>query len=285
MKAILRFLFLILTLQCTLCVVAQEPYIKKGRKWCVMSKYLNPYVDAKIDIYVADGEVLIDAKSYTSIITANGRPHDEIRLDGTKIYARMWNDCDSLLFDESWSEGDTTTWVDDDVFDEESMSRVDKYETVVNTGYINGRKYWDLDLNGWKCTWLHGVGYIKGGRWIFGEHNWAVGGPSYSLIYCVEENGDTLYVDHSLIHLTQTGISPAIVEDDVICQQSSDGLWVNLGANIPQWSATLYNSNGVCVAQREGEGSEMFLSTDSKGTHILVVKAGGSVIKKKIALK
>jgi hypothetical protein len=60
---------------------------------------------------------------------------------------------------------------------------------------------------------------------------------------------------------------------------------VNLGANIPQWSATLYNSNGVCVAQREGEGSEMFLSTDSKGTHILVVKAGGRVIEKKIALK
>jgi hypothetical protein len=27
------------------------------------------------------------------------------------------------------------------------------------------------------------------------------------------------------------------------------------------------------------------LSTDSKGTHILVVKAGGRVVKKKIALK
>jgi hypothetical protein len=47
----------------------------------------------------------------------------------------------------------------------------------------------------------------------------------------------------------------------------------------------LYNSNGIRVAQKEGAGSEMFLSTDSKGTHILVVKAGGRVVKKKIALK
>ena len=49
--------------------------------------------------------------------------------------------------------------------------------------------------------------------------------------------------------------------------------------------ATLYNSNGVCVAQKEGAGSEIFLPADSKGTHILVVKAGGRVVKKKIALK
>ena len=58
---------------------------------------------------------------------------------------------------------------------------------------------------------------------------------------------------------------------------------MNVGT--PVWSAMLYNSNGIRVAQKEGVGSEMFLSTDSKGTHILVVKAGGRVVKKKIALK
>ena len=58
---------------------------------------------------------------------------------------------------------------------------------------------------------------------------------------------------------------------------------MNVGT--PVWSAMLYNSNGICVAQEEGAGSEMFLSTDSKGTHILVVKAGGRVVKKKIAIK
>ena len=58
-----------------------------------------------------------------------------------------------------------------------------------------------------------------------------------------------------------------------------------MNVGIPVWSAMLYNSNGIRVAQKEGAGSEMFLSTDSKGTHILVVKAGDRVVKKKIALK
>jgi hypothetical protein len=52
-----------------------------------------------------------------------------------------------------------------------------------------------------------------------------------------------------------------------------------------EWSATLYNSNGVTVAQQQGSGNEIFLSADSKGTHILVVKSGGKVVKKKVLLR
>ena len=87
------------------------------------------------------------------------------------------------------------------------------------------------------------------------------------------------------------GTPTSIVENteadgfNISLTNSDSDLLVNIGTDIPQWSATLYNSNGVCVAQKEGTGSEMFLSTDSKGTHILVVKAGGRVVKKKIALK
>ena len=103
------------------------------------------------------------------------------------------------------------------------------------------------------------------------------------LIYCINPAGDTIYRNTEYMNY-MTSITP-LPEIKMSLTPSSDGLWVNLGANIPQWNAALYNSNGVCVAQREGEGSEMFLSTDSKGTHILVVKAGGRVIKKKIALK
>jgi hypothetical protein len=39
------------------------------------------------------------------------------------------------------------------------------------------------------------------------------------------------------------------------------------------------------VAQQQGSGCEILLSTDSKGTHILVVKAGGRMVKKKVLLR
>ena len=90
-----------------------------------------------------------------------------------------------------------------------------------------------------------------------------------------------------LFNGTPTDVKENIEADDIeVYLASSDaGLWVSISVDVPQWSATLYNSNGICVAQKTGEGSEIFLSADSEGTHILVVKAGGRVVKKKIAIK
>ena len=51
------------------------------------------------------------------------------------------------------------------------------------------------------------------------------------------------------------------------------------------WSVTLSNSAGVTVARFSGEGSEIILPATSKGTHILVVNAGGRVVKKKVFIK
>ena len=73
-------------------------------------------------------------------------------------------------------------------------------------------------------------------------------------------------------------------DDNIAITITAGALSVNLGATT-DWSATLYNSNGVTVAQQQGTGSEIFLPTDSKGTHILVVKAGGKVVKKKVLLR
>ena len=73
-------------------------------------------------------------------------------------------------------------------------------------------------------------------------------------------------------------------DDNIAITITAGALSVNLGATT-EWSATLYNSNGVTVAQQQGSGSEIFLPTDGKGTHILVVKAGGSVVKKKVLLR
>ena len=73
-------------------------------------------------------------------------------------------------------------------------------------------------------------------------------------------------------------------DDNIAITITAGALSVNLGT-ATDWSATIYNSNGVTVAQQQGTGSEIFLPTDSKGTHILVVKAGGKVVKKKVLLR
>ena len=103
------------------------------------------------------------------------------------------------------------------------------------------------------------------------------------LTYCINPEGDTIYRNNKYIdYLTSIASVP---EYEISVVSTAGGISVNIGTDIPQWNAALYNSNGVCVAQKDGAGSEMFLPADSKGTHILVVKAGGRVVKKKIALK
>ena len=82
----------------------------------------------------------------------------------------------------------------------------------------------------------------------------------------------------------KTVISGIAVEN-ISITPTDGGCLVTLGSDAVEWTATLYNSNGVTVAQQQGNGNEAFLSTDSKGTHILVVKAGGRVVKKKIMLR
>ena len=90
-----------------------------------------------------------------------------------------------------------------------------------------------------------------------------------------------------LFNGTATAIGKEIKPDalDFVVTPADGGCLVTLDTDTGEWTATLYNSNGVTVAQQQGNGSEIFLSTDSKGTHILVVKAGGRVVKKKIQLR
>ena len=255
-------------------ITAQEKVIPKGRKWVMrLWRPLYPPYGERLEVYESKGDTMINDMKYS--IISPGMGYDKIsyvRWEDSKCW-RYWQTSkrDTLVFDESWQVGDTTM---------HPKGSGDEFYTITEVGEIQGRKYWK---DGDGAVWLPDIGFISTEPYYV---EWQLmGGPARRLICCVEANGDTLYVDRSLLYLTQTGISLAIVDDDVICQQSSDGLLVNLGANIPQWSTTLYNSNGVCVAQKEGAGSEIFLPTDSKGTHILVVKAGDRVVKKKIALK
>ena len=86
------------------------------------------------------------------------------------------------------------------------------------------------------------------------------------------------------MHLLPTGIENATAEDISFKQQGGECI-VTLPGEAAAWSATLSNSNGITVARRSGEGSEIIMPATSKGTHILVVKADGRVVKKKVFIK
>jgi hypothetical protein len=286
MKAMKLFLCALLLFPLN-TIVAQENSFLDGRKWVVHEYRINPFDDYNdVVTFIAYGDTTLSGLTYKKVYSIKCDSIDSVELpmlirrDGNKIYHRYgsygkWNP-DTLVFDEDWQQGDNTIFPLQRNFD----GTIDVFAKIFEIGYLQGRKSWDV--NG-MYTWIQDVGFVKT-RLFFDSQHELPGANLYNLICCVEANGDTLYVNRALLYLTQTGISSA-VSDNIICQQSADGLSVNIGADIPQWSATLYNSNGICVAQKEGAGSEIFLPADSKGTHILVVKAGGRVVKKKIALK
>ena len=276
---IIRILFFLFALQCTQHTFAQYSLFPEGRKWYVMSKLLNPFTSVDINSIVACGDTLIDGKSYTYLDREG-----YIRKDGTRIYAEMFDGCDSLVFDESWEVGDTTTWFLESVFNEDSLKFLPKYEKVINIRYINGLKCWDMDLDGWYCSWLQGVGYISGGRDVFEVFNTNVGKPSYDLICCVEANGDTLYVNRDLMYMLETSIEN-ISFDAVSYKIFDDKIVIILPTDVSSFSVALYNSNGIKIARKSGSGSEIVLPTTYTGTHILVIEADGKMIEKKIFVK
>ena len=282
-RTILISLFLSL---CTTVLFAQDAPFPIGRKWVCYKKLLNPYAEPSITSYTVSDYKVINDKEYSYIRGVNYCKDGSRILKYGKIYIEEKDTTiygDMLIFDESWEIGDTTTWRDDHAFNEDSLKWLTVYETVVDIGYLNGLKYWDLELNGWKCTWLQGVGYIKGGRDFFEEYNRRVGGPVTTVICCTDSNGDTLYVDREALLLLPTGIHNTYTEDISIKQQGGE-CTVTL-PTATKWSATLYGSNGATVAHKVGEGSEIILTAESKGTHILLLDIDGKQYTKKVVIK
>ena len=197
-------------------------------------------------------------------------------------YPQSFYGDDFLLFDENLVVGDTTdkkeiiTEVVDTLYPQYS-DKVLKYWKIKDDPklYRNYFRYFN------DIKWVSGVGFPTTLR----MH------PEYEvdclcedvLLYCVAANGDTLYRNNYYWYPHLTNI-PTIPEFEISTKVLNGGVVVYIDATV-EWTATLYNSNGVTVAQQQGNGNEAFLSTDSKGTHILVVKAGGRVVKKKIMLR
>ena len=107
------------------------------------------------------------------------------------------------------------------------------------------------------------------------------------LLFCIAANGDTIYRNKRYWYPELTFITTIrkIFPDEVFFTQQGSECIVTLPADVAAWEATLSNSVGVTVARRLGEGSEVILPATSKGTHILVIKADGRVVKKKVFIK
>ena len=254
-------------------LAAQEDTIPAGRKWIMRRCNLvePPMKESLYTAYIL-GSSTIDGYSYAKLRPGYSSGYNLVRREGSKWYIYKQDAArETLLFDESWSVGDTA-WVSPD---DPSLHSV-----VDDIGEAQGRKYWVLG-GYFSGTWLQGVGFVD--RYPL-ENSPLSNGYSFDLICCVEANGDTLYANRELFYMfDDTGVN-GISEENVTVVQRGGECVVTL-PYADAWSVTLYNSVGAAVARRSGEGSEIILPATSKGTHILVVNADGRVVKKKVFIK
>ena len=254
--------------------------------------------------YIVQGDSTIEGVKYKIINSYYHGKDDDSKYfwdtylarysDGKYLFYLPWDKdymkdyyigSDFVLFDENLTVGDTLfgntyekiAFVGDTVF-AESPTIKRKYWKMSPYSSSSGLYTEILDC----IWWVEGIGQlVEPVPTYINEYDC----PCYNMLTCcINPQGDTIYKNDKYLYFG-TLSTPSLTANEILVQSLQGGLSVNIGADIPQWSATLYNSNGVCVAQKEGAGSEIFLPTDSKGTHILVVKAGGRVVKKKIALK
>ena len=248
-----------------------------GRKWIVRRALpLHPDKIEHAMTYHIKGDTTINGYKYSKLYDGNSFAAS-IRKEGTKYicYYTKWNvNKDTLVFDESWNVGDTTVIG--------APNPRHPRCTVAETGFIQGRKYWDIIDIRPNLRWVQGVGFVNAAEPFQTEHGNAAS-ATFALICCTEANGDTLYVNRNFLYMLTTGIRNISVEDISIKQQGGE-CTVTL-PDAAKWSATLYNSNGVAVVRRAGEGSEIILPAESKGIHILVLNIDGKEYTKKVAIK
>jgi hypothetical protein len=192
-----------------------------------------------------------------------------LSAEGLLFDFSMWNKGCMRLSESNFNSGDIS--IENITFDNSKLSQV-----MLADG-TNADVYYGDDM-----TIVRGIGCVD----YWGPALWMSNieiAPSVDpcpYLYRFYRNGRLLYEDKKS---APTNIDD-ILTDNLTISPVAGALSVILGA-VTDWSATLYNSNGVTVAQQQGSGSEIFLPTDSKGTHILVVKAGDKVVKKKVLLR
>ena len=312
-----KIIFTILLFVLALTSFAQKDNLYvNGKKWVTALFMFNNDNSAEVYIpvlntYVISGDSVIGDNRYKKLICYHWEWIDELQMgmcdyNGTDFlrYAdgrylqyvgpnshtleEGYSGNDIILFDENLKAGDA--WLRD--FNRKIGCIAD---TMFDSSADKVRKYWKLQPRNnsyWlynivdNVVWIDGIGTLNEpvSKYVNTEDCMC----SHLLLYCINPDGDTIYRNQKYIDLFEsyfkTDIRKISASEISFTQQGSECI-VTLPADVAAWEAALSNSVGVTVARRSGEGSEIILPATSKGTHILVVKAGGRVMKKKVFIK
>ena len=289
-----KIFFTILLSICTITSYAQqEKLYGDGTRWIITEKAYDQNEYTYCATFEVRGDTVIDAIAYKKIYkTYSGRaPYFFAAIRETAdsvIYVRGF-DVDNyghglleevMLYDFSkWDEG---------------LFRMADYGSDITDIYIrnitlNAEQLSDIELSDATVTSylydgtliIRGIGAVDfwGPLWLFDTLEFPLSAPM-PYFYRFYRNGRLLY-ENTLF--TPTGIS-GISFEDLSVKQTDDGCTVTL-PTAAKWSATLYGSNGATVAHKVGEGSEIILTAESKGVHILLLDIDGKEYTKKVVMK
>ncbi len=309
-----KIIFTILLFVLALTSFAQrDNLLEDGRRWVTFGWSFGDYDDDSewVKMYLEDlggyeacnltimGDTLINDILYKKLYVADlyyyndwnalGKLEAFIRYDNGKYLYRFLKGKVQILFDENSVVGDiippgleVVSSVNDTVYPCYSDYSL-KYWKVKDAN--NGPNYYDYFRYFDDIKWIQGVGFPTT---LIPDV-----GLGYDclcndvLLFCIAANGDTIYRNKKYWYPEYsylTNIRKISASEISFTQQGNECI-VTLPADVAAWEATLSNSVGVTVARRSGEGSEVTLPATSKGTHILVIKADGRVVKKKVFIK
>ena len=287
-------LFLLLPL--SICAASWQAFeegqkLPDGMQWAIFS-YVHPQY-YYTEIYRIAGDSVIDGKVFKKVLTSRNEDFSNatlerymLRDEGGRIYLRWHHGEEELFFDCSSEVGDTLilqgkdpaiiTCIKDTVFDNVKGDKLKCWEMIL--GEYDSSEDWYF---WWEATYIENVGFLSTGH---AQTHFLQTGGDNKLLY--------VSVGDSLIYLCEEGIYykssetaiDGISADKLSIKQQGGECIVTLPSTA-KWNATLYSSNGTAVARKAGEGCEIILPAESKGTYILLLNIDGKQYTKKVVIK
>ena len=292
-----KICMLLLLLPLSICAASWQAFeegqkLPDGMQWAIFS-YVHPQY-YYTEIYRIAGDSVIDGKVFKKVLTSRNEDFSNatlerymLRNEGSRIYLRWHSGKEDLFFDCNSEVGDTLilqggnpaiiTSVKDTVFDNVKGDKLKCWEMILGE-YDSNNEAWDF---WWEAKYIENVGFLSTGH---AQTHFLQTGGGNELLY--------VSVGDSLIYLCEEGIyykSSETAIDGISAEKlfiaQANGECIVTLPTVAKWSATLYNSNGVAVVRKAGEGGEIILPAESKGIHILVLNIDGKEYTKKVMIK